>query len=63
MLLHIGGIDRDASPLTIRRVEGDFVQHPLHHRLQPAGADVFDRRVEVTATSASASMASSVKVR
>ena len=28
-------------------VEGDLVEHPLHHRLQPARADVLDGGVHL----------------
>ncbi len=41
------GIDRDALAAPIGRVEGDVVEHPLHHGLQATRADVLDIGVEL----------------
>ena len=46
VLLHIVGVDLDGLAVAVGRGEGDFVEHALHHRLQPPRADVLDRRVD-----------------
>jgi len=46
MLLHIIGVDLDGFAVAVRRGEGNVVQHPLHHRLQPPRADVLHRGID-----------------
>ena len=46
MLLHILGVDPDGFAVAVRGGEGDFVQHPFHHRLQAPRSDILHRRVD-----------------
>ena len=45
--LHIGRIDRDRLAALVGGIEGNLVEHPLNHGLQPARADVLDRGVDL----------------
>ena len=46
MLLHVGGIDPDGLAGAVGGGEGNLVEHPLHHRLQPPRADILDRGID-----------------
>ena len=43
IFLNVSGINADGLAGAIGRCEGNIVEHPLHHRLQPPGADIFHR--------------------
>jgi hypothetical protein len=46
--LYKGGIHRSpARRRSVGRVEGQLLEHPLHHRIKPTRADVFDRTVHL----------------
>lgn len=47
MLADIAGVDRDARAAPVAGVEADFLQQAFHDGVQPAGADVFHRRVDL----------------
>ena len=47
MLAHIGRINRHRRTTAIRCIEGDVVEHPFHHRLQTAGADILHGGIEL----------------
>src|SRR5690606_29044363 len=40
MFLDVIGVDPDRRAAAVRRVEGNIVQHPFHHRLQAARANI-----------------------
>ena len=44
-LAHVGGGDRDRRLAELGRLERQIVEHALHDRVQPAGADVLHARV------------------
>src|SRR5690606_28564405 len=45
--IDIGAVDHDLRSGAIRRVEGNVVEHALHHCLQPPCADILHAGVEV----------------
>ena len=47
LVAHIGGVDLDLAAGTVGRGEADLLQKLLHHRVQPARADILDRLIDV----------------
>src|ERR1700730_5232934 len=45
VLVHVAGVDLHRLARTVGRREGNIVEHPLHHRLQPPRADVLHTRI------------------
>ena len=47
MALDEAGVDADRFSRTVGGGETHFVEHPLHHRLKAARADVLDRAIDL----------------
>ena len=47
MYADIGGVDGDGLGVALVGLEADVVEHSLHHRLQPPGADILDARIDL----------------
>ena len=48
MLRNIGRIDSKCLAALIRRGKANLIEQPLHHRMQPPGANVFNTGIDLS---------------